>query len=168
MRLYYREELEGLVSTLRDLFNPRFRKEEGFLLHKEGVLSAHPFLQEVFEVIDGGGNWENVLEVPPGKVEVTLLPTQEIDKRHLLTSEDIMLMFPLSKDDKEFLEVSSDGMLTLFISLPRGCIQEPDSRDGKLLWGAEVPNKFFFSQSSATAREGVPRYRLVDISYPYR
>lgn len=165
---YYRDELRGLVSTLRDLFNPGFRKmEKEFARHWKDVLQANPFLEEVFTLLKKEHNWKQVLASAPGKIEVTFLPTTEYSKYHFLHTPDEFLVRPLNDDERAFL--TADGRLwTLFISLPRECIQALDA-DTQLLWGAEVPNRFYFGKNKdETEKRGVPQYELLGLEYPFR
>lgn len=165
-RLYSKEELEGLVNTLRNLFNPKFKKEEGFLPYEKEILNANPFLTEIFEALDKKENWENILDSPPGRIEVTMLPITNRDRNFLLTTPSKLLMFHLNREEREYFSAPGK-ILTLFVSLPKGCIQANDA-DKKLLWGAEMPCKFYFAESRKGLTEGIPQFELLHIAYPFR
>lgn len=162
-RLYFKEELDELVIVLRELFNPQSRKGNS-PHHKKDILHVNPFLRKVFAALGNADNWKHVLASPPGRIEVTLLPTAERDRRYFLTTPDKLLSFHLSRENRIFLD-APDKMLTLFVSLPRGCIHT-DNPDKKLLWGAEMPNKFYFGESFDSRDR--PLYHFIGSEYPYR
>lgn len=167
-RYYYKDELRGLVSTLKDLFNPGFRKmEKEFARHWKDVLQANPFLEEVFDPLKKEANWKQVLASAPREIEVKFLPTKEDSERNFQHVLDELLVRALNDDERTFL--AADGRLwTLFISLPRECIQALDA-DTQLLWGAEMPNRFYFGENrNETEKRGVPQYELLGLEYPFR
>lgn len=135
MHLFLRHDLTGIVATLKDLLKWHLReagseqpaeKEKAMKAHEEDFREAKPFLDPLFTILSIDNHWEDVLAHTPRRIEVALLPMTDEDRRR----------FPHA----------SQNALTLFVSLPRGCVQRGARRP---LWGYHMPNRFHFSEVEA-------------------
>lgn len=148
MYLFLRHDLESVVATLKHLFryhlatkDPQsgMEKIEDIMLHEEDFRRAKPFLDPVFSILHEDNHWEDILRHPPRRIEVTLLPIMD-------------------KDRKRFTH-AGENALTLFVSLPNGCVFRNTRRT---LWGAHMPSRFHFNETNP----GSGWYSLMGFSTP--
>jgi hypothetical protein len=146
--LFHRNDLDGIVATLRHLFTSHLQRGkiqgtkeqlENLKIHEEDFRKAKPFLDPIFTILHEEGHWEDVLQHPPRRIEVALLPMVEEDRKR----------FPHA----------SKNALTLFVSLPKGCIKRNTRR---FLWGAHMPSRFHFDE----AEMGIDWYTFMGSQSP--
>ncbi len=148
MYLFLRYDLEGVVHTLKHLFHYHLQgkntaegaeKIEDIRLHEDDFRKAKPFLDPVFSILHEDDHWEDVLKNPPRRIEVALLPIMDEDRRRFTHA--------------------GESALTLFISLPKGCVFKNTRR---AQWGAHMPSRFHFNETNP----GSGWYALMGFSTP--